>query len=389
MQYAERYLDQAAVIIDRYDGTVPLHHFLKQFFSADKKFGSRDRKAISHACYCYYRLGHAVKALPVKDRLRLGIFLCTEDASGWQTALPHVMHPLMQERLAAKLEFANSLFSFSVADIFPWADELSAGIDALAFSRSHLVQPDLHLRIRPGKDAVVLSALRNAGILFTECGHDCLALQNSTRLENVLAIDRDVVVQDRSSQRIAEYFPADKPVSRVWDCCAASGGKSILAADRLGEIELTVSDLRASIIANLKHRLAAAGIKRYRSFVADLSDIQPSAKLPSRQDLVICDAPCSGSGTWSRSPEQLYFFDKPRIGYYANLQRKISENVVPAVGDGGYLLYVTCSVFRKENEEMVEQILRYNQMQLQRSGIISGYGEKADTMFAALFSRAE
>ena len=53
----ESYLSTAVSLVQQYDGSIPLSDFLKQYFSLNKKFGSRDRKHVSHLCYCYYRLG--------------------------------------------------------------------------------------------------------------------------------------------------------------------------------------------------------------------------------------------------------------------------------------------------------------------------------------------
>lgn len=394
MQFANRYIDSAAAIISNYDGSVPLHHHLKQFFAAEKKFGSRDRKAISHACYCYYRLGHSLKQLSITDRLRAAIFLCTEDTGPWAGALPEQFHAAAAMDVNQKAALLAQLYGFEMDEVFPWQDELSEGIDKQAFTLSHLIQPDLHLRLRPGKAGSVEAKLKAAGIEYRLVDENSLALRNGTRIDNLLQLDQEAVVQDLSSQRIAGYFPAElknKRGSRVWDCCAASGGKSILAADNLPGIDLMVSDLRPSIIHNLQYRFAASGLKTYRSFVADLENVDEhelKAKTGKAGfDLVICDAPCSGSGTWSRNPEQLYFFTGSKIGHYAALQKKIVSNVLSAVAPGGYLLYVTCSVFRQENEDAVAYILSASDLRLQHSGLIKGYEEKADTMFAALFCR--
>jgi 16S rRNA (cytosine967-C5)-methyltransferase len=103
-------------------------------------------------------------------------------------------------------------------------------------------------------------------------------------------------------------------------------------------------------------------------------------------DLVICDAPCTGSGTWSRTPEQLFFFTANKIDKYAALQRKIVSNAIPFLKAGGYFLYITCSVFKKENEEVAGFIKSEFHLQLVKMELLKGYNKKADTMFVALFS---
>src|SRR5690606_28673070 len=169
---------------------------------------------------------------------------------------------------------------------------------------------------------------------------------------------------------------------KVWDCCAASGGKSILAKDILSDIELTVSDLRPSIISNLRRRFEEAGIKRYKSFVTDATKARPDHLF----DLIIADVPCSGSGTWARTPEQLLFYSEDKIGDYAALQRAILSNVIKYLKPGGYLLYITCSVFRQENEDQVHYLQEQGVQAIQQQ-VFKGYEIKADTMFGALLRK--
>ena len=172
----------------------------------------------------------------------------------------------------------------------------------------------------------------------------------------------------------------------AWDCCAASGGKSILLYDKLkGNIKLTVSDIRDNILINLGKRLQQAGININRNFIADLT-VSSGLSAAENFSIIICDAPCTGSGTWSRNPEQLHFFDKKTIDVYAERQQQIISNVIPHLNTGGIFFYITCSVFKKENEEMVSFIKAKNsQLQLIQMEYLKGYENAADTMFVAVF----
>ncbi|HUQ97763.1 MAG TPA: hypothetical protein VM010_08860, partial [Chitinophagaceae bacterium] len=102
-------------------------------------------------------------------------------------------------------------------------------------------------------------------------------------------------------------------------------------------------------------------------------------------DLIICDAPCSGSGTWGRTPEQLHYFTSDKIETYAQMQKDILQNVSKYLKTGGLLLYSTCSVFEKENEAVVAFVKEKNNMGFLKSAYYKGYTQKADTLFAALF----
>jgi 16S rRNA (cytosine967-C5)-methyltransferase len=117
--------------------------------------------------------------------------------------------------------------------------------------------------------------------------------------------------------------------------------------------------------------------------VLDLTD--PSLKLPRTQfSGIILDAPCSGSGTWGRTPESSTFFKAAQIGEYAALQKKIAGNVAPFLAPGGTLIYITCSVFKEENEDAVAFLEKECGLTIEENGIISGYERNADTMFVAV-----
>lgn len=369
----QAHLKTAVTLIQNYRADVPLKHYLQQYFSINKKHGSKDRKYISHFCYCYYRLGHALKELAVEERLIAALSVCDNNSF-----------------VELKEYLETTSISIDTGAIFPWKNMLSEGIEVHAFTKSFLQQPDLFIRIRPNAEKSILQKLSENNISYQQLSSTCLALSNTTKVDKILQINREAVIQDLSSQRVGAFlgYARDTPrlhsELRVWDCCAASGGKSIMAYDIIGNIELTVSDVRPSIIKNLKERFQKAGIKKYQSFIADLTD--PKFQLPStKYDLIIADVPCTGSGTWARTPEQLYFFDSSKIDHYRKLQESIVAKVIPALKPGGVLLYITCSVFKKENEEMVDFIEDNFNLHLDKMELLKGYTEKADSMFVAKF----
>ncbi len=323
-----------------------------------------------------------------EERILGALFLCSNDPNEILAATKPDWNEKTTQPLLQKLSTLN----YQLSAVFPFGEELSDEIDEEKFIASFFVQPDLFLRIRPGKKEKIVKALTDAGVAFTLPNEDCIQLNNGTKVEQLLEIDKDAVVQDFNSQRIAEFFQLPlancKLHIKTWDCCAASGGKSILLYDKSPQIQLTVSDVRESILANLKKRFATAGIKNYKSFIADLSKKEFKDSFLRKGegfDFIVCDAPCSGSGTWSRTPDQLVFFKKEKIDYYANLQKKIVLNAAKSLKKGGYFLYITCSVFRKENEDVVSFIQSNTTLQLQSMQYFKGYEKKADTLFAAIF----
>lgn len=390
--HLQQHLHTAAGLISAYDGLLPFAAFLKNYFKNHKKHGSTDRRHIAALCYGYFRLGKAVSdqagaEKSLEEKILAGQLLTAEATNVFVEELKPAWKDLLTGGLKERMRAMDLEDNF-----FPYPDEVSEQVDKEALNLSCLIQPDLFLRLRPHKRAKVLQELRSAGISFSEAGNGVLRLPNSSRLEGVIDADRDAVVQDLSSQQVLRDFLQawenhGAPL-KAWDCCAASGGKSILLMDHFPHAVLTATDIRETILANLEKRFRKAGIENYFSFVADVG--RPGYKLPkvrgSRQlfDLVICDAPCSGSGTWSRTPEQFAFFERNKIEEYAALQKSIATNTVQALKKDGYLLYITCSVYKKENEEVVTYLQEKTGLKLLNSRYIRGYSQKADTMYTAL-----
>ena len=409
------YLNTAEQILDHYNGNEPFATFLKKFFSQHKKYGSTDRKRIGHLCYCYFRLGKSLLQVPMEERILIGLFLCSTESNEILEQLRPEWNKEIHLVLEKKLLIIN--YSLLITDAFPWKEELSEGINYEKFCRSFFTQPDLFLRLRPGYEGAVKEKISGAKISFREINSSCLAVPNTTKVKTIIELDKEAIVQDLNSQKIGNYLKlsiASRSLSgcqlpvAVWDCCAGSGGKSLLLYDLESNIDLTVSDVRESILINLRKRFTNAGIKKYKSFVVDLTQanspwpiLHGSAGTSSRRayepfintiggqfDLIICDAPCTGSGTWSRTPEQLYFFDEKKIQPYSVLQKKIVSRVIPNLKPGGVLLYITCSVFKKENEEVVDFIKKQFHLELLKMQLLKGYDKRADSMFVSVLRKS-
>jgi 16S rRNA (cytosine967-C5)-methyltransferase len=373
----------AKKLLSAYRAEVPLNIYLKGYFKQNKKHGSKDRKLISTLCYSFFRLGFAANDLPAEERILFAYFLCHSSHSEFLASLKPEWNAMIDKLLNEKI----AIHQFRTKNIFPFKDELSNEVDFDKFNISFLKQPKLFIRIRPHCEKQVFRKLREAKIYYEALSQYCIALPNSSKINNTIELDKEAVVQDYNSQRIGKFIKLvtneSQPDLSVWDCCAASGGKSILAYDINSSVQLTVSDKRESIIKNLLQRFSKAGIKNYTSHIWDLSTDSPQRSI-GKFDLIIADVPCTGSGTWSRTPEQLYYFNKSKIEEYRNLQKKIIENAVGYLKPGGWLLYITCSVFKKENEDLVGFVKDKLKMQLIKIELLRGYEIEADTMFAAL-----
>ena len=331
MTHQNQHQEVAQKLIAAYQGQEPLAAYLKKYFAANKKHGSKDRKSISAFCYAHFRTMHAD---------------------------------------------------------FPLQDAISSEIDIPSFVHSHTIQPLLFIRIRPWQKEKVIAALNTASIEYTVVNENCFAFSNTTSLQNILALNKEAVIQDLNSQALAQllnHVPTsmETPI-QVWDACAASGGKTILMYDTMQNIRMHVSDVRESILFNADKRLQEAGIRPASLQVVDLTE---SFTIKKPFDFVFADLPCSGSGTWGRTPEQIAFFKKENLNTYTQLQSKIIENILPTIKLGGHLLIATCSVYAAENEAHINAILTQGQFELIEQRYFKGYTQQADTLFGAILKR--
>lgn len=355
--------------------------------------GSRDRKQVSEMIYCFFRLGHTLKNISPEQKIPLGLFLCNHQKDQVLEQLQPEWNALVEISREEKLEWVRKRFpEFSELDIFPWKEQLSAGIDHRSFCLSFLEKPRIFIRVRPEMEDSLLEKLEKHSAPFRNAdpagvlGFKAYSFPGGTKLEEVFEINRDAVIQDLSSQRTAEFIKINgKKEFEAWDCCAGSGGKSILVADLFPGCKITVSDIRESILKNCQQRLKEAGIKPVRSFKADLTSLQ---EIPRQFfNFIVADLPCTGSGTWSRTPEALYFFKPESISYYSQRQEKIISNVLNRLRPGGILVYLTCSVFAEENEKISNLLTESGNVQLEKERLIDGCDMAADSMYAARFVR--
>jgi 16S rRNA (cytosine967-C5)-methyltransferase len=370
-------------IISTFDRKEPFARFLGQYFKDNKQMGSSDRRIASRLTYNFFRLGNACKELPDHQRLALAEFLCEED-SDFATLLLPELEDETKKSLENKINYCEENFDFTLESLFPLSESISDRIEKSSFFKSHFIQPDLFIRIHPGSEAVVGSTLKKYDVSFKELDKNVFAFVNGAKLDQIREIQGKYEVQDYSSQLTSQLFNAAEGES-WWDACAGSGGKSILLMHQHPKVRLLVSDIRNSILKNLDERFTKAGISQYRRKINDLTK-ENSILKDELFDGIILDVPCSGSGTWGRTPEMLTSFDSTKLEHYSNLQKEIVTNVIRHLKPGKPLVYITCSVYKQENEELIHY-LEEKGMKLERMEYFKGYERRGDTLFAARLIR--
>jgi 16S rRNA (cytosine967-C5)-methyltransferase len=157
---------------------------------------------------------------------------------------------------------------------------------------------------------------------------------------------------DDGSRLVAELAAAAVPTpTRIWDCCAAPGGKTLVLAARHPTAEILATDVSPSRLKALAGRMerdpSAANV---RIAQAD------AAALPAEHgnfDLILCDVPCSGTGTLARNPEIRHHLRPSDLARQADRQRALLAGALARLAPGGKLLYSTCSLEPEENEAVI------------------------------------
>lgn len=367
-------------ILQSYKFEEPLSRFLAGYYKQNRQMGSNDRRVASRLLYNYFRLGNGLQELPILTRLAISEFLCT-DSSDFIALIEPKLIPYIKEGLEKKLSYLESEYGFSINTVFPFSDKISNTIELDKFILGHFKQPDLFIRIHSGQEDIVKKGLKENGIDYKEISVSSLSFVNGSQLDKIKSIQGKYEVQDLSSQKTGNLFKAGTNES-WWDACAGSGGKSILLKQLHPDVKLLVSDSRNTILRNLDSRLASANITEYRRKIVDLTKGTASVLGSELFDGIILDIPCSGSGTWGRSPEGMTSFSEEKLKYYTDLQRQIIKNVIKHIRPGKPLIYITCSVYKQENEDQVA-LIETKGFKLEEMTYFEGTTDHADTLFAA------
>ncbi len=167
-------------------------------------------------------------------------------------------------------------------------------------------------------------------------------IENPRRVQTSRAyLDGLVELQDAASQAVCAALPAR---GKVLDYCAGGGGKALALA--AAGAQVFAHDAAAARMRDLPGRARRAGVAIPRLDPADLGSEAPF-------DLVLCDAPCSGSGTWRRAPGAKWNFAPQDLEELNKCQDEILRQAAPLVAPGGVLAYATCSLLEAENGDRV------------------------------------
>jgi 16S rRNA (cytosine967-C5)-methyltransferase len=185
-----------------------------------------------------------------------------------------------------------------------------------------------------------------------------LRLPEGFRAEDAEAWGSGLVeIQDEGSQLLALACGA-QPDSTVIDLCAGAGGKTLALAAEMGNRgRLFACDTDKRRLSQMPPRLERAGVRIAEGRLLDpRHELDVLADIGGRADLVLVDAPCSGTGTWRRNPETRWRLDSDRLSRLLNLQAHILDVAAELVRPGGFVVYAVCSVLAEEGRGQADAL---------------------------------
>jgi 16S rRNA (cytosine967-C5)-methyltransferase len=184
-----------------------------------------------------------------------------------------------------------------------------------------------------------------------------IRLPSDTRVDDHPAYREGLIeVQDEGSQLIAlACAPQDN--ERVLDLCAGAGGKSLALAAAAPGAQVLATDSNRARLSKLPERTQRAGARIEARLLNPPNELAELTDWSDRADLVLVDAPCSGSGTWRRNPEGRWRLTPGRLKRVVAVQQQLLDLGAAMVKPGGRLVYAVCSILSREGAGQIDRFL--------------------------------
>jgi len=353
-------ISAAIELLDQISDGAPAEQALTHWGRANRYAGSKDRAAIRDHVYAALRRKRSASAIGGGSSGRaLMLGLLVQDGidphslfTGDRFAPP----PLSAEE-EVQIAASPSLTQAQALDLPDWLFEPAAapfGADADQELSRLRERAAMHLRVNLARTdrATAQARLRDDGIETYPhplCDTALEAEGHPRGLKVTQSFAEGwVELQDAASQAAVAMVPC-QPGDRVLDYCAGGGGKALALAARC-RAKIEAHDALPARMRDIPERAARAGAAI--RVLAGAGDIASDG-----YETVICDVPCSGSGTWRRDPAAKWTLSPARLDQLTALQARILIQAAHHVRPGGHLVYMTCSLFEAENEAQLDRFL--------------------------------
>jgi len=342
-QTAIELLDE--IIVAARDGGAAADTLIARYFKTRRYAGSKDRRAVRDLVYQAIRRSgdrpkdgrHALVGLARQDPEIAVLF----DGS------PHGPAPILKEEKGAR---SGPLPGWLAAKV---GDALDEKAQAALLGRAPL---DIRVNRRKADRAEIAALLPDA-VLTPHAPHG-LRLPEGTAVEGLQSwADGMIEIQDEGSQLIALACRV-RPGMTVLDLCAGAGGKTLALADDMdGQGRLIASDTDRARLSRLTPRAERAGAEIETILLDPGREASTLGDLEGKCDVVLVDAPCSGTGTWRRNPEARWRLTQDRLDRLTTTQAKLIDIAANLVKPGGAIVYAVCSVLDEEGAGQITAFL--------------------------------
>ena len=337
---------------------------IEKAFKQNRKWGSRDRKFFAETVYEIVRHRRKLSFVAGSEKpwpLVAAYLISTQNSLPAWAEFADFDAKLMRQRLSEPMPE-------HVAQSFPdWLHELGRAEFAEQWPKLMAAlnqQAEVFLRANELKISAeqLASELAKNDIAAVPVHSEKFQLPCALKLtvrKNVFVTEAFkkglFEVQDAASQLVAPLLDV-KPGLRVADACAGAGGKSLhLAAMMKNKGKIIALDIHEWKLKELKTRAARDGVDIIETKVIESN--KTIKRLEGSFDRVLLDVPCSGMGVLRRNPDTKWKLTPDELKRLTELQREILTNYTQLCKPGGKLVYATCSILRRENEDQVSWFL--------------------------------
>ncbi len=349
---------QASIeILDEILAGTPVEKSLTNWARRSRFAGSKDRAAVRDHVFAALRCKRSFAALGGAETGRgLMIGAVRKNGEPLEDLFSGARHaPEVLAGTEVGRDFASEAEQYDIPDWLWSRFETSLGDQTVSVAQALQSRAPVHLRVNLIKSDVprAIAALAAEGI-NAAASSACETALEVTKGARKIAQSRAyadglVELQDAASQAVVAALDL-RPGMRVLDYCAGGGGKSLSLAAQKG-VSVFAHDVNSARMRDLPARAERAGA-RVKILSAD--DIPQQAPF----DVILADAPCSGSGSWRRAPAGKWALTESRLQELTGIQASILGKLAPMIAPGGVLAYATCSMLDAENGDVVDGFLR-------------------------------
>jgi 16S rRNA (cytosine967-C5)-methyltransferase len=356
LQAAIEVLDE--VIASARDDGPPADAIVTRYFKHRRYAGSKDRRAVRELAFRAIR-----RSAEVPDSGRAAVLGLVEDEPPLLELFgePRGPEPLNDDESTAKPGFVPD---WIVRELSPLvgADEWPALLE-----RAPL---DLRVNVAKASREEVLTQFPSAEP--TPLSSWGIRLPPDSRVDEHPAFHAGLVeVQDEGSQLIALACEAQDG-ERIVDLCAGAGGKSLALAAAAPKAHILATDSNRARLSKLPPRAARAGADIETRLLNPPNELDELADWRDSADLVLVDAPCSGSGTWRRNPEGRWRLTPERLDRVIAIQERLLDTAAELVRPGGRLVYAVCSLLSREGAGQIDRFLERHSSWISEDTAIAG-----------------